>query len=110
MAAGSPAALLYRTERIMKHMILVLILMLAACDCSACQKDITLKLSQTHFTLDLWEHAKDSMNAVKFKIPVGCEFYDQVQIGDDVLDKNFRVGSLLISGSIGNWNLEVIAK
>lgn len=94
----------------MKYLALLLIMLLAACDCSACQKDITLKLSQTHYSLDLWEHAKDAMNAVEFKLPVGCEFYEQVQIGDDVLDKRFRIGSLLINGSASNWNLEVIGK
>ena len=75
-----------------------------------CQKTITVELSQSHFTLDLWQHAKDAMNAVTFKLPVACSFYDKVKVGDELLDKNFRVGSLLVHGSIGDWHLQIVSK
>ena len=92
----------------MRYLILVLAFLFGGAQ--ACEKEITVKLSQTHFTLDLWEHAKDAMNTVEFKLPVSCSFYDEVKVGDSLLTDKFRGGSLLVNGSIGNWNLDVIGK
>lgn len=70
---------------------------------------LTLKIKQTHFTLDLDTHIKDSMNAIEIQIPVDKEYYDSLKVGT-VIDDTFRVGSLVLYGSIGNWNIEVIDK
>lgn len=70
---------------------------------------ITLNISQQHFTLDLKEHLKDAMNDIEIQIPVDKEFYDSIKEGD-VLDDSFRVGSLVMKGSYGSWNVRVIKK
>lgn len=94
----------------MKNILVILLMILSTSAIAADKCMITVKLSQTHYTLDLWEHAKDAMNAVKFKLPVDCQFYNEVNIGDDLLTEDFRTGSLLINGSVGDWNLEVVDK
>ena len=70
---------------------------------------IEFKLKQTHFTLDLGQHMKDAMNAITFELPVDKTFYDSVKEGDEIVDK-FRMGSLIISGSFGNWKMTVNKK
>lgn len=67
---------------------------------------LSLKLSQSHFTLDIGEHMKDAMNAIEFDMPVAKEFYDKVKIGDEILD-DFRMGSFIMNGSFGDWEMEV---
>src|ERR1700749_2830444 len=75
-----------------------------------CSKNITVELSQTSYTLNVWKHIRNAVNAVQFQLPISCDFYDQVQVGDDLLKKKFRWGSLAVHGSMGTWNLEVINK
>jgi hypothetical protein len=70
---------------------------------------VTLELSQTHYTLDIWEHLKDAANAVEFDIPVDCDYYNTLRVGEE-LEDSFRMGSLLIRGSFGDWNVEVVKK
>ena len=67
---------------------------------------LTLKVKQVHYTLDLFEHAKDAMNAAKFDIPVDCKYYESVDVGDE-LEDSFRMGSLIIRGSFGDWSVTV---
>jgi hypothetical protein len=76
----------------------------------SCEKRITVKLSQTSYTLDIWKHVRNVANAVTFQLPVPCSFYDEVQVGQDLLTSKFRWGSLAVNGSFGNWNLEVVGK
>lgn len=70
---------------------------------------IEFELKQSHLTLDLFEHAKDAMNAITFELPVDKTFYDSVEEGD-VIVKKFRSGSLIINGSFGNWKMTVHKK
>ena len=65
---------------------------------------IRFELKQTHYTLDIGEHIKDSMNSIKFNLPVDKEFYDSINIGEEVVD-DFRMGSFVINGSLGNWKM-----
>ena len=67
---------------------------------------ITFNVSQSHFILDFENNIKDSMNDVSIEIPVDKEYYDSVEIGD-VINDDFRVGSLIMSGSFGNWEITV---
>jgi outer membrane murein-binding lipoprotein Lpp len=67
---------------------------------------ITFNIKQSHFTLDLEQHLKDSMNAITIQIPVDKEYYDSVEIGDTIAD-DFRMGSFILYGSFGNWNITV---
>lgn len=70
---------------------------------------ITLEIRQSHVTLDLWEHVKDSANAIRIEIPVDKQFYDDVREGE-TLKKDFRTASLLIRGSFGSWKVRVVEK
>ena len=68
-----------------------------------------IELKQEHFTLDIGKHIKDSMNKVKFEIPVDEEFYSKFNTNDELLSE-FRGGSFWIEGSIGEWKLTLIDK
>ncbi len=70
---------------------------------------LTINISQSHFTLDLSQHIKDAMNDINIQIPVDKEFYDSVEVGT-VLDDTFRIGSLLMKGSFGNWEVTIVEK
>lgn len=70
---------------------------------------IELEISQSHFSLDLGEHLKDSMNEITIPIQVSEEYYYSVKEGDTLSDE-FRVGSLLFKGSIGSWDIKVAQK
>lgn len=70
---------------------------------------IELEISQSHFTLDIGEHLKDSMNKITIPIQVSEEYFYSVQVGD-VLSDEFRIGSFVMKGSIGSWNIKVIDK
>ena len=70
---------------------------------------ITFNIKQTHFTLDLGEHLKDTMNDISIEIPVDKEYYDSVEVGDTI-DDSFRVGSFIWKGSFGNWKVAVESK
>lgn len=70
---------------------------------------LKLRLKQTHFTLDLEQHAKDALNTIEFEIPVDEDFYNKVSKGTDIVDE-FRWGSLLLYGSFGDWDMQVMDK
>lgn len=59
--------------------------------------------------MDLKKMMKDAMNAIELQIPVDKEYYDSLEVGD-VLDDTFRMGSLLMEGSFGSWEITVIDK
>ncbi len=65
-----------------------------------------IRLEQSHFTLDLTEHAKDAMNAIDFEIPVDKDYYNSVSVGEEIVD-DFRVGSFIFNGSLGDWEMTV---
>jgi hypothetical protein len=65
-----------------------------------------IRLEQSHFTLDLTEHAKDAMNAIEFEIPVDKDYYNSVSVGEEIVD-DFRVGSFIFNGSLGDWEMTV---
>lgn len=70
---------------------------------------VTINIAQSHFTLDLMEHLKDSMNDVSIEIMVDKDYYDSVEIGENIED-SFRWGSFIKSGSIGSWDIKVTDK
>lgn len=67
---------------------------------------VTFKIKQTHITLDIGEHIKDSMNEITLEVPVDKEYYDMLSVGD-VINDEFRMGSLIMRGSFGNWKITV---
>lgn len=70
---------------------------------------ITFKIKQTHITLDIGEHIKDSLNEITFDVPVDKEYYNALSVGDTIED-DFRMGSLIVHGSFGSWKVTVESK
>lgn len=70
---------------------------------------ITFEIKQSHFSLDLGKHLKDAMNAIEIEIPVDKEYFDNVEVGDTI-NNDFRVGSLVMKGSFGSWDVTVNSK
>ena len=70
---------------------------------------VTFCIKQSHFTLDIGEHLKDSMNEITLEVPVDKEYYDNVTVGS-VINDDFRMGSLIMHGSFGNWKVTVDKK
>ncbi|MEY8573250.1 hypothetical protein AALD01_02410 [Oscillospiraceae bacterium 21-37] len=70
---------------------------------------VTFKIKQSHFTLDIGEHIKDSMNEITLDVSVDKEYFDAVSIGDTI-NRDFRMGSLIMHGSFGNWKVTVCDK
>lgn len=70
---------------------------------------VTFNLKQSHITLDLGQHLKDAMNEANFDVGVSKEYYDSVEVGT-VINDDFRMGSLILKGSFGSWNVTVSDK
>jgi len=49
------------------------------------------------------------MNAIEIQIPVDKEFFDSVEIGT-VINDDLRIGSLIMSGSVGSWDIRISDK
>ncbi|MBS5800758.1 MULTISPECIES: hypothetical protein [Zhenhengia] len=67
---------------------------------------VVIEVKQSHLSLDINDHIKDSMNKVEIAIPVDKQFYDDVEKGDKLND-DFRLGSLMTSGSVGTWDIKI---
>lgn len=67
---------------------------------------LKIHLKQSHISLSISKHIKDSMNAIDFELPVDKQFYDSVMVGTNIVD-DFRVGSFILKGSIGDWVMTV---
>lgn len=65
-----------------------------------------IKLKQSHFSLDIEEHIKDEVNAIEIEIPVDKEYYNSLSVGSEIVDE-FRVGSFIFNGSLGDWEMTV---
>ena len=67
---------------------------------------LKIRLKQASFTLNVKKHIQNAVNAIDFEIPVDKEFYDSVSKGTEIID-DFRFGSLILSGSFGDWEMTV---
>lgn len=67
---------------------------------------ITFKIKQSHISLDIKKHIKDAINELTLSVPVDKEYYNSVSVGD-VINDDFRFGSLIMRGSFGNWRVTV---
>lgn len=70
---------------------------------------VTLHIGQSHTFWDYANNIKDSMNAIEIQIPVDKEFFDSVEIGT-VINDDLRIGSLIMSGSVGSWDIRISDK
>ena len=67
---------------------------------------IEIEISQSHFTLDIDEHLKDSLNTITIPVEVSQEYYYSVEVGD-TLNSDLRIGSAVFKGSFGSWDITV---
>lgn len=67
---------------------------------------LKIRLKQSNFTLSIKKHIQNAANSIDFEIPVDKEFYDSVSKGTEIIDE-FRFGSLILSGSFGDWEMTV---
>ena len=70
---------------------------------------VKFEIKQGTFTLDPWEHVKNSMNAIEVEIPVDREFYNALKIDQDLTDA-FKWGSLVMDGDFSNLHMRVKSK
>lgn len=70
---------------------------------------VKFKIKQGTFSLSIGEHIKNEANAIEMEMPVSREFYNQLSIGDDLLD-NFKAGSFWIDGDLSWLHMKVISK
>lgn len=67
---------------------------------------VTIEIKQHHPFWDFENKVKDELNAVTIELPVTKEYYNNVEVGT-VINDEFRVGSLILSGSIGKWDVAI---
>ncbi len=62
---------------------------------------VTLEIKPSYFLLD--------MNTIEIQIPVDKEYYDSIEIGQNIADE-FRIGSFVFKGTFGNSKVTVTGK
>ena len=70
---------------------------------------VKFEIKQGTFTLDPWEHIKNSMNAIEVEIPVDRDYYKALTLNQDLTDA-FKWGSLVMDGDFSNLHMRVISK
>lgn len=70
---------------------------------------VKFKIKQGTYTFDIWEHVKNEINAVEFEIPVCKDFYNHIDIGQDITN-SFKYGSLFVNGDFSVLHMRVINK
>ena len=67
---------------------------------------VTFEIKQAHPVWDFENNIKDSMNATTIEVAVDKDYYNAVEIGT-VINDDFRMGSLVMSGSYGSWDIKI---
>lgn len=70
---------------------------------------VKFQIKQGTFTLDPWEHIKNSMNAIEVEIPVDRDYYNALKMNQDLTDA-FKWGSLIMDGDFSNLHMRVVGK
>ncbi|MFS1019794.1 hypothetical protein ACFC9N_10830 [Enterococcus casseliflavus] len=70
---------------------------------------VVVEVGQEHYSIDIEDMMKDSMNRIEIAFPVDKAYYDAVQVGD-VIDNSFRAGSFFTKGSYGSWDISITDK
>ena len=97
----------------MKKLILVLLLAIGFASASDCSDPnyyvLRLKIKQSTVTLDIWEHVKNSMNAIEMSIPVEKSYWESQRTGNKLSDQ-WKPGSLLFNGDFSKLVVTVVDK
>lgn len=81
----------------MKRLIVLMAISFAAFRvCADTEYYVTLKFTQTSYTLNLMQHVKDSANAFSFTFPTTKKFYDSLKVGQEI-DSKFKWASMLLN-------------
>lgn len=70
---------------------------------------VKFRIKQSTFTLDIFEHVKNGVNAIELELPVNKTFYDSVSVGTKI-SKSFKIGSLIFNGDFSKLNITVVGK
>lgn len=70
---------------------------------------VTIKIKQTSYSLDIWEHAKNAMNSFEIKVPTTKKFYDSVKVGEKLSD-NWNKGSFVFRGGLKGFPATISEK
>ena len=70
---------------------------------------VKFQIKQGTFTLDPWDHIKNSMNTIEIEIPVDREYYNALSLNQDLTDA-FKWGSLIMDGDFSNLHMRVVGK
>lgn len=70
---------------------------------------LTLKFKKSSFTLDPFQHMKDSAQAVELTLPVDREYFELQAVGGE-LKTQFRGWSMLTTGDISSYKITVERK
>ena len=93
----------------MKKFILTAVISIAFSISAETVHYLTLKFTQSSFTLSISQHIKDAANTFYITIPTTKKFYDSVKVGQ-VLGDKFKGASFLLSGNIGSRKVIVEKK
>lgn len=81
-------------------------------DSSLASQDIyvvVFEIRQSTVTLDVGEHVKNKMNAAHLVVAVDKRYYDNVNVGDQMLSE-MKMGSLIMDGDVSNIKCKVVGK
>lgn len=67
---------------------------------------VTFKIKQSTFTLSISEHLKNEANKQFLQIPVDCDFYKTLSIGQE-LHSEFKMGSFFFNGDLSKLKVTV---
>lgn len=67
---------------------------------------VVFKIKQSTFTLSISEHLKNEVNTQFLPLPVDCDFYNTLRIGQE-LHSQFKVGSLIFNGDFSKLKITV---
>lgn len=67
---------------------------------------VTFKIKQSTFSLDIGEHLKNEMNKQFLQLPVDCDFYKTLSVGQE-LHNQFKMGSFIFNGDFSRLKITV---
>ena len=70
---------------------------------------VVFEIRQSTVTLDFGEHVKNKMNAAHLVVAVDKLYYDNVNVGDQMLSE-MKMGSLIMDGDVSNIKCKVVGK
>lgn len=70
---------------------------------------VVFEIRQSTVTFDFGEHVKNKMNAAHLVVAVDKRYYDNVNVGDQMLSE-MKMGSLIMDGDVSNIKCKVVGK